>query len=73
MIDINDINTEKKGYIDNPSGDVTDEEHGTVQAKVESQDHHIQEKDHVTYISEHDRVARSDAINMGDMCPSSIH
>ena len=71
MIDINHTNTEKKGYIDKTPGDLTDEEHSTIQANVESQHHHLKKNDHMPYISQHDRVARSDAINMGDMCPSS--
>ena len=36
LIDISHINTEKKWYIDKTPGAVTDEEHGTVKAKVES-------------------------------------
>ena len=52
---------------------VEDEEQDTIHVKEELQNCHTEEHTihHMTDISQHHRVGGSDAIDMGDMCPSS--
>ena len=74
LTDINVIKNEKAEACNyNASGDVTDDEHGTMHLKQELQHYHVEEHNiqHVTNISQHDRVDGSDTINMGDKCNSS--
>ena len=76
LTDIYVIKTEKTEACNyNTSGDVTDDEfeHDTMHVKQELQHYHVEEHNiqHVTDISQHDRVDRSDTINLGDICPCS--
>ena len=74
FMDINDIKTEKtEACTLHTSGGVTEEEDCTIHVKEESQNNHIKEHDinHMTDISQQDRVSVRDAIDMGDTYPSS--
>ena len=74
LTDISVMNMEKKeACTDNTSGDVTDDEHGTVQAKETSQHYHIKGNNinHMPDISQHYKVGVSDAVAMEDVFSSS--
>ena len=74
LADITVIKTEKTEACNyNTSGDVTDDQHGTMHVKQELQHYHVEEHNiqHVTDISQHDSVDMSDTINMGYICPSN--